>query len=197
MTTQKHKTPGFYRYHPILDPDFDDLGSELTLAQWRNPVLTLGDMWNPVHPMGGDPVGFIQRQRDRKVAKIYRQQRQLQDLGMRLRKAQNLHLRRAKERLRRRGARLHQLMDWQMRRRGPQWNWLPKIEKWMTTRQRQILASRRKQLSVLSQRFLAAQLKSYPKFNFGNWWIYKCKECVPYNGHHTPNYWATGQADCW
>jgi len=194
MTTQSHKTSVFSNRFPVIDPDFDDLGGEPTLAQWRDPVLTLGDMWNPVHPTSGDPVGFMARQRNRKVVKIYRQQRQLQDLGIRLRKTQNLRLRRAKERLRRRGARLHQLMDWQMRRRGPQWNWLPKIEKWMTTRQGQILASRRKQLSVLSKRFLLTQFKTWPKFNFAR---LKCNKCIPYNGHHTINYWATGQADCW
>jgi hypothetical protein len=25
----------------------------------------------------------------------------------------------------------------------------------------------------------------------------KCNRCMPYNGHHTPNYWGTGQPDCW
>src|SRR5262245_58691855 len=25
----------------------------------------------------------------------------------------------------------------------------------------------------------------------------KCNRCIPYNGHHTPNYWGTGQPDCW
>jgi len=25
----------------------------------------------------------------------------------------------------------------------------------------------------------------------------KCNCCIPYNGHHTPNYWGTGQPDCW
>lgn len=24
-----------------------------------------------------------------------------------------------------------------------------------------------------------------------------CNCCIPYNGHHTPNYWNTGQPDCW
>jgi len=24
----------------------------------------------------------------------------------------------------------------------------------------------------------------------------KCNCCIPYNGHHTPNYWGTGQPDC-
>lgn len=26
---------------------------------------------------------------------------------------------------------------------------------------------------------------------------YKCQRCIPYNGHHTPDYWGTGQKDPW
>jgi hypothetical protein len=25
----------------------------------------------------------------------------------------------------------------------------------------------------------------------------KCRCCIPCNGRHTPNYWGTGQPDCW
>ncbi len=26
---------------------------------------------------------------------------------------------------------------------------------------------------------------------------YPCRWCIPYNGHHTGNYWGTGQKDIW
>jgi len=35
MTTQRHKTSVLCNRFPIIDPDFDDLGGELTLAQIR------------------------------------------------------------------------------------------------------------------------------------------------------------------
>lgn len=126
---------------PVLDPDFDELGGELTWAQIVDPV------WAPLvkSSLGsGDPEGLKAQNRDR----LQRRHRQLQRLAGRLRAAQNLQLIRTKDRIQRSARRLP-----------------------------------------------VAHLASYPKFSFPK--NHKCNPCVPYNGHHTPYYWGTGQADCW
>lgn len=136
MTTQKRKTPVFFNRFPVIDPDFDNLGGELALAQIRDPGLTLAQIWNPISPGAGDPIGHPQRRIDHNR---YR----LRKLARRLKAA---------------------------------------------------FSCKRELLQKLSRQFLLAQFKTWPKFNFAQ---LKCNKCVPYNGRHTINYWATGQADCW
>lgn len=39
--------------------------------------------------------------------------------------------------------------------------------------------------------------KPYPKVSARKLADGKCHFCVPYNGHHTKNYWGNGQKDPW
>jgi hypothetical protein len=174
MTTQKRKTPGFYRKHPVIDPDFDNLGGELTLAQIRDPGLTLAQIWNPISPTGGDPIYWYKQQRER----LRDQHNRLRLLARRLKAAYKLRIPRAHERVLRLSQRLEAASSFEAQ-----------------------IACKQELLQKLAKRFLAAQLKTYPKFNFGRAFpaggYCKCNKCIPYNGHHTINYWATGQTDCW
>jgi hypothetical protein len=138
------KGPKIAGFTPVIDPEFDNMGGDLTLAQIRAPVLSLAQCCKSYHPFGGDPDLYIQNQRAHIADRHYR----LEKLMFRLRRS----------------------------RKNPN-------------------KRKRAQLILLNQRFLAAQLRKYPKFTFSK--NAKCNSCVPYNGHHTPNYWATGQTDCW
>lgn len=136
-----------FHINQVLDPDFDDVGGELTLKQVRDPVWApsvksgagAGDPWSP---------GLPRRQIERRVNMLARRQ------GRRRRELDRLV------------ERFHGAMQ-----------------------------QRRQQLDLLVKRFHRATLQGYPKFRFGK--NQACNACVPYNGRHTANYWATGQVDCW
>ena len=180
-----------------VDPDFDDLGGELTLEQIRHPVLSLAQSYKT--PAGdGDPDGLTKKWK--------RQQRQaLNQKWWRLRQISSRWDRLAKRLIK-------DLMAWRKRRLEDLSQRLtavasPKAQLMRKQAVLQALSQRlaaapdykaqieRKQLNLwtLSQRFLHAQLKDYPAFP----WTGKCQRCVPYNGRFTVNYWATGQKDPW
>lgn len=124
--------------YPTIDPYFDEMGGELTLAQISSPVPTADE----------DAASYLDRCHRRIHDKIRYQRYKLRQLWERLKEARQLQLWRARERLQR-----------------------------------------------LITRFLNVQLRSYPKFYFPD--NQACTHCIPYNGHYTINYWATGQKDCW
>lgn len=174
-----------------VDPDFDDLEnlSGLTLAQIRDPIGLEFGVVQDLHAF----------ELDKKRYKIRSQRYDLNRLNLRLRHAHRQNLWRARQRLQRLGQRFDQLADWQlMTRRKPRKAWLPKIGVWMEKRVRQHLDHKSRQLQALSKRlhaFHMSETKNYPKFWFDK--NIKCNKCIPYNGHHTYNYWCTGQKDPW
>jgi hypothetical protein len=140
------KQPWHIGFDSVVDPDFDELGGELTLEQIRHPTLSWAQCWNPKPVYSdGDPLRYAQKLR----YLIKGQRDQLNQLFQRLQTAGNFKTQIALKRLR---------------------------------------------LEAVCELLLAAQRSKWPKFGFRNT---KCRGCIPYNGRHTMNYWATGQVDCW
>jgi hypothetical protein len=72
---------------------------------------------------------------------------------------------------------------------------LQRLAKRLRAAQNLQLSRTKDRIQRSARRLPVAHLASYPKFRFPK--NHKCNPCVPYNGHHTPYYWGTGQADCW
>ena len=114
-------------WFPTLDPEFDELGGELTFHQITDPLPEPDE----------EPKNFYARR-----------WQQLYDARLYRRRTASRALRRAI---------------------------------------RNVIHYKRVRLNYAYERFQHA----LPNLNK------KCSRCYPYNGHHTPNYWGTGQADCW
>lgn len=127
-------------YDTCIDPEFDELGGALTLAQIIDPVPAVETEAYP---------GQYRRLQNRWSWQEFKQKRHRIDYAAKtLQRAENIILERARSRL--------------------------------------------KEISI---RFVQVRSKEYPTFRFIS--NPRCNRCIPCNGHHTPDYWGTGQPDCW
>jgi len=103
-----------------------------------------------------------------------------------------------------------QELEWQQEQAELQAEWdTQKRQKKLTQAERDLeweqatLFTMQSRFLRVAARFKDVRIKLYPKFRFMPAWPaeantkWKCNCCVPYNGRWTPDYWGTGQKDCW
>jgi exonuclease VII large subunit len=157
-----------------VDPDFDHWGGELTFAQICSP------------PHGADRYShenythalFKKRQRLRLLSmqlmnpiRVY--QYRLTDLDRRLQRCRVNIIQRRRQRLKNLDHRMQYMMTeyrryWRQKINHVNWKY-----------------DRAKSTGKIWQN---TEIRRRQEL---------CKRCRPYNGHHTPNYWGTGQKDPW
>jgi hypothetical protein len=147
MTSRSSSRKRWNPERTLLDPEFDELGGELTLWQIANPLP---------EPDGNKQWCKADSERERRIRELYEKGRELLEQHRNLEQQQHiLELERLGHEQRQFNDQYHHVVRW--------------CRHWR-------VIDVQRQLNIKEV---------------------KCRCCIPYNGHHTPNYWGTGQQDCW